>query len=417
MSVHAGTIIHVGGRGTLDRLQSAGLGDVRVPVETIREVGNYEIVDKIPGEPDFTFSLESWDVTTELEAFLTGQAGSSSLASGGAADIDDAPGTEYKWSDCGFVNIISPWKDQVTASAGAIGAGHIVPGFYPTRIRYRFGVTDSAAQEVELSGGSFYYAKTAPVEEFFTGDGADETFQTAEIPRRYRKGGATGTEFKWLFGVIVDGILMTQGVDYTVTGADGSQKTVDFVTAPRNGARIRIAYFTESAKAYPQSVHASTIVKPGAVRGRNILIRLHLAGNVVAQVGGVQSTELEATVEGEVEREFGNEEPTGRTINGRDCNGSVTVRSKDFNAFIRLLSQVTGVAENEVFGFINLESVGLEIQIQNPKNTGEILKTLWVDDAIFQTPGTDARVNQPTDFAFRWESRSGDFSVFKGARP
>jgi hypothetical protein len=420
MSVHAGTIIHVAGNNVIDRLQSAGLGDVNVPIDTIREVGNYEVVDKVPQEPDFQFSLESWDVSTEMEAMLVGKVGSATPgASGAYPGAADPAGTEYKWSDCGMLNIISPWKDATTHASGIIGAGHIVPGYYPTRIAYNFGVTDNASQTVELSGGSFYYAKTAPVEEFATGDGSDKTFDTAEVPRQYRKGGSEGTEFLFVFGVIVDGVLQTEEVDYFVSDAGAGRKTITFVDAPANNALIRFAYFTETAKAYPQSVHASSITKPGAVRGRNIAIRFYLdaAASASVKVGGVQTVTLEATVDSTVEREFDNENIVGRTINGRDANGTLVVRSKDYKAFIRLMSQVTGVDEDEVFGWLNLHTVGLEIAIQNPKNTGEILKTLWVDDAQFQPPGTGARVNQPTDFTFRWASKSGDFSVFKGARP
>jgi hypothetical protein len=51
----------------------------------------------------------------------------------------------------------------------------------------------------------------------------------------------------------------------------------------------------------------------------------------------VQTFELEATVDSEVEREMGNEEPVGRTINGTDCTGTMTVRSKDADAFLALL--------------------------------------------------------------------------------
>jgi hypothetical protein len=32
----------------------------RFPIETIREIGNDLVVDKVPGEPDFTFSMECW---------------------------------------------------------------------------------------------------------------------------------------------------------------------------------------------------------------------------------------------------------------------------------------------------------------------------------------------------------------------
>jgi hypothetical protein len=418
MSVHAGTIIHVGGNNVIDRIQSAGLGDVRVPTEVIREVGNEQIVDKVPGDPDFTFTLESFDVSTELEAWLTGAVGGTgSAAAPGAADPD---GTAYSWDQCGFLNVPSPWKDPLTGSAGVVEAGHLVPGYYPTRIRYNFGVTDNASQEVELSGGAFYYSGNAPVEQFETGDGATTAFATDDGAIRFRRGGAEGTSFKRVFGVIVDGVLQTPDVDYTETpttpNALSSVTTIDFVTAPADGADVRFVYFTNAARDYPQPVHASTLVKPGAVRGRNICVFLG-SGGQRQKVGSVQGFELEATVDGEIEREFCNEEPVGRTINGRDATGTVTVRSKNADAFLALLAKVTGVPVDEVIGFLNTWAIPLEVQIQNPKNPAQILKTLYVDDAIFQPPGTPARVNTPTDFAFRFESRSGVYTAYKGAKP
>jgi hypothetical protein len=413
MSVHAGTILHVAGNNVIDRIQSAGLGDVRVPIETIREVGNYLVVDKVPGEPDFTFTMEGYDVSTDLIAFLTGQIGA--LASGSAPGSGDPDGTEYRWEDVGPVNIASPWKDAATGSAGVIAAGHLVPGYHPTRLRYRFGVTDFATQEAELSGGAFYYAGRAPVEEFAVGDGAITDFVTSEPTVHYRRGGAVGTEFRDVFGVIVGKTLMIPDVDYTVAGGDGAPATISFTDAPANGARIRFAYFTTAAKAYPQTVHAATIVKPGAVRGRNIKIYLGEGGDR-QRVGGVQTWELEATVEGDIEREMGSEEAVGRTINGTDTTGNMAVRAKDHAAFLALLSKVTGVADDEVFGFFNQNTIPMEVVIENPK-TGQPLKTIVVDDAQFQPPGTPARVNTPTDFGFRWDSLNGTFREFKGARP
>lgn len=412
MSVHAGNILHVGGNNVIDRIQSAGLGDVRVPTEVIREVGNREVVDKVPGDADFTFTLESFDVSTEIEALLQGKVGSAgSAAAPGAADPD---GTVYDWSTTQAINIPSPWKDPATGSAGVVEAGHLVPGYYPTRIRYRFGVTDNATQEVELSGGSYYYADGAPVEQSFIGTGAQTAFATTDVAIPHRKGGAQGTTFRSVFGVMVDGVLSIDGVDYTQspsnTAAPGVA-TVTFTTAPASGAVVKIAYFTNVQKSYPQAVHASTIVKPAAVRGRNVCVYIN-----GAKVGGVQQFELEASVEGEVTREFCNEEIIGREVNGLDCNGSVTIRAKDKDAFINLLSTITGVAATEVFGYLNQNAVQLEVQIQNPKNPAAILKTLYIDDAIFGIPGTPARVNTPIDFQLRWESRSGTYDAIKGAR-
>jgi hypothetical protein len=156
-------------------------------------------------------------------------------------------------------------------------------------------------------------------------------------------------------------------------------------------------------------VHASTVVKPGAVRGRNIRILVN-----GSRIGGVQSAELEATVEGEVERELGTEDIVGFSVTGTDATGSFTVRAKDRDAFFDLLQAVTGVARTEVYGWFNDNTVDLQIQIENPRDTGSIIKTVRVDQAKFQPPGTPARVNTPTDFVVSFESADGHFIEYKG---
>src|SRR4051812_21404381 len=167
MSVHAGSIIHVGGNNVIDRIQSAGLGDVNTATEVVREVGNEHVVDKVPGDPDFTFTLESWDVSTDLEAMLVGRVGDAANPPGGT----DPAGTAYDFANAGALNIPSPWKNPKSGDAGDVYAGHLIPGFYPTRINYRYGVTDNAVETVELAGGAFFYAAFAPVEQYEVGDG------------------------------------------------------------------------------------------------------------------------------------------------------------------------------------------------------------------------------------------------------
>jgi len=413
MSIPAGSLVHVAGKNALDRLQSAGLGDVNLPVETIRETGNREVVDKVTGEPDFTFSMESYDASTEVMAWLTGEVGGG-IGSGAGAGAADPDGTEYSWLDAASrcLNIISPWKDESTGSAGDIEAGHLIPGYYPTKLNMRFGVTDNSSFTVEFGGGSFFYAKATPEEDYFTASAEQKAFESVHPTIHYRKGGVAGSTFRDVFGVIVDGDLQTEGVDYVVSGGNGSKAIVEFTIAPVTGADVRFCYFTADAKAYPQTIHPAVVVKPGAVRGRNIRIKLN-----GQRVGNGQSFELEATVEGEVERELGNEEIIGRTVNGTDVNGTFTVRSKDSDAFFKLLNEITGVEEDEVFGWFNDNTVSLDIEIENPKNPGTLLKTVRVKQAKFQPPGTPARVNQPTDFAISWSALDGTFSDFKGEAP
>lgn len=426
MSIRAGSIINVGGRNVVDRLQTVGLNDPRIPIEAIREVGNDLVVDKIPTEADFTFSMESWDVSTDMMAFLHGQVGTQ--VANNPPGAGDPAGTVYRWEDCKSVHIISPWKRNTGPQGGNIGAGLIIPNYYVTRLRYRFGVTDWAVQEAELTGGTFFYATAAPVEEVAiapdpAGVGAAD-YVTSESARAYRIGGELGSTFKRVLGVLVDGVPQIEGYDFdqtvpggTVAGA-AAVTTVTFKPGhvPVIGAQVRFVYFTETAKAYPQAVHADTLIKPAAVRGRHIDVVLGSAadGDEI-RLPGVQTMELEATVNSDTEREMGSEDPVGRSINSFDTNGTVTFRPRDIPVLFDTLSRVTGVdTTDEVLGYLNQHAERLRIKIRNPKNPAQVIKTLVVGDSVFSIPGNTARVNTALDFSLRFESKEGTFSEVKG---
>lgn len=409
MSIRAGDILHVGGQNVLDRIQQAGLPNATVPTEVIREVGNNNVVDNIPTEPDFTFQMQSFNVGTELMAFFTGQSGGQ--ASGAFPGSADPEGTEYPWAECGFVNIASPWKDPSSGSAGKVQAGYLIPAYYPTKYSLSFGVAANAQQTAELSGGSYFFGQAAPVEDKFTAAGG-KSFESTNVTVKHRKGGGESEEIANVFGVLVDGVLQVENEDFTVTGGSGAKAIVEFTTAPVSGADIRYCYFTTAAKAYPDSVHASTQVLPGAVRGRNILIEVN-----GAKIGGGQTFTMDASVEGEVQRELGTEDIISYIVKGFATSGTFTVRPKDKAAFFKLMTQLTGVAENEVYGWFNDHTVKLDVKIQNPKNPAKILKTVRIGDAKFQPPGENAQVNSATDFAVSYSSIAGTFSEFKGAAP
>lgn len=418
MSIQAGTLIYVGGNAIIDRLQQAGLGNVRVPVDVIREIGNPQIVDKIPQEPDFTFTLQSFDVSTQLEAWLSGQVGDGTIA--GAPGAADAAGTAYHIDSdhCQYVNVCSPWRDP-TSSGNQVNFGHLVPGYYPRRVQYQFGVAANASETVELNGGAFYYQANAPVEEYFNGNGTTTTFSSSSAAVPYREGGAGGTTFRSIFGVCVAGQLMTLGIDYTTTptnSATPATASVTFLIPPATGARVKFAYFTTVKKNYPQAVHASALVKPGAVRGRNICAYLG-SGSARVLIPAVQSATLDYTVAGTIEHEFCNADSVGYNITGTDVTGDLVSRARDTTQLLSLMSYVSGVAASEVIGWLNTHPVELQLEIHDPKNPGNVIKTLYVSDAIFDAPDTPARVNQPTDFTFGWQSQSGTYTVYKGAKP
>lgn len=422
MSILAGSIIHAAGRTVINRIQAAGLGAVNIPINTVHEVGNMFIVDKIVQEPEFTFTMESLDTSTELEALLHGKI-SPSTASASATGESDPEGTGYDWSEIQPINIISPWKDPATGSGGVVQAGHLLPSYFPKKITYKFGVTADAMQTVELDGGAFYYGAFAPFEDFYTGDASTTAFVTTHPAVHTRVGGVLGSTFASVFGILVDGTYQVENEDYTVAGGGSASEklaaTIKFTEPPANGAKIRVAYFTTDAQAYPQPVHADTIVIPGAVRGRNIVVSIApLNSSEWVRLPRVQDVTVEGTYDAPIERELGDTDPVGRTINSFDTNGNMVIRAENKTSFFNLLKLMTGLnTAQEVVGYINQNPIRLKIEIQNPRNPGQILKTIFVKDAIFDVPGTPARANTPTDFTLTFKAQTGDHTVYKGALP
>lgn len=421
MTVKAGQIVTVAGHTVIQRLQTQGLSNAKIPIDTVREIGNDQVVDKVPQEPDFTFSMESLAVDNSIEAILHGAVSSGPAPSQGAGQAD-AVGTEYPWATSQQVNLISPWKDPQSYSSGNVVAGHILPGYFPQKLSYKFGVTENAAITAELRGGSFFYGAFAPTEDVITGSGGVQAYATAEPAVHFRRGGVQGTTFKSQLGVMVNGQPMTEGQDYTQTGGGppSAATPIDITFTGytvQNGDQIRIAYFTTNAHSYPDSVKESSIAMPGAVRGRNICLSVASGGAGTWQrLFGIQTVTLDASFNIAPERELCNDEMVGFTVNGTDCTGAVTMHAKSVSAFFSFLKQITGLdTTQEVVGFLNLNPLRIKIEIQDPKNPASILKTLYVSDAIFDIPATPARVNAVVDFSFTWESLVGTYSAFKGA--
>src|SRR3990167_4497959 len=152
--------------------------------------------------------MESFDVSTEIEALLSGK-------------LDDAnadpDGMVYKFSEFKALNIISPWKDEAAGSAGTVDGGVVLPEYFATRASYRFGVDDNAGETFELSGAKQYLARFAPQNERFSGNGASASFTTTASAVRHRVGGFESAELKYVLGVVKDGLVQIDGSDYTVS--------------------------------------------------------------------------------------------------------------------------------------------------------------------------------------------------------
>lgn len=417
--IPAGSIIHVGGKTVLNRLQNVGLQDPKVPTSTVYETGNDLVVGKILTEADFRFQMTSWDVSTDLMALLTGE---TAAAIGDQISAADAAGTVYAWEDVGAINLTSPWKSDTGTQGGNIAAGVIIPNLYPTALSYKLGVTENAEMQVTLASGSYFMSQAMPLEEYAAGDGATTAFVTAHHARVYRVGGAGSTVYTHVFGVMVNGVQQIPGIDYTESGGAAPEVadtvvTINFAVAPPVAAIVKYCYFSDTAAAIPQSMNLDTTVVPAAVRGRDITLLVGDPGDSPLALYGVQGFELQASVTGQLQRQMGTQDPIGFANTGINTTGTVTIEPSSIEKLFEFLAASMGVAQSEVYGYINQYTFPLTAVIHDPKNPGTIIKSIYVPDAFFQAPGENARVQTITQFPVSWESMTGTFSEVKGQLP
>lgn len=467
MAIPAGHVLTVGGLSILDRLQDAGLQNPKVPTQTVYETGNDLVVGKILTEAAFSFQLTSWDVSCDLMAMLNGKKGSLSVGPSNG----DAAGTVYAWQNCGFVNLACPWARDTGSEGGDIASGVVIPAYYPTALNYKFGVTGTAEMAVTLEGGAYYMSEAFPIEEWAVTakEEAPGTYiiETKELARVYRIGGAGGEAYRHVFGVLVNGVIQQEGVDYKEEGGAVPGKTptkvkIKFIRGLPSGAVVRFCYLTpiapvgalafnagtvynvgeyvtetsivyvcikksiagETPSSKPltwepaggvhqinQAAHATT--KVAAVRGRNIEILLGTVG-VTTVLRGVQDVALSATHRGTVQREMGFQDPIGFNESGVDCNGTITLDPREEAALYAALEKLTGVSKTEVTGYINENPVPMQIVIYNPKKPTEIIKSIYVGKCLFQPPGTNAKANTPVSLQIPFEAENGTFEEIKG---
>lgn len=279
MAIKAGQILHVMNQFVVDRIQTAGPGDLNIPQERVNELGNYQSVGIVRDVPDLSFNLECLDVSTEVEALLVGRANPHT----------DADGTKYELVKAVPVDILSPWKTP-SGSFTAVN-GVVIPNLSLESASYRYGYSENAGETFTLNGDSLYYTPGTPWQDIATGDGTTKIY-TFEHPDAliYRESGKT----LYALSVAVDGqrcsqIARADLAAYTALGdksvfADHSSTGtgIEFAVAPANGAKITICYASDETGTFPQSgatdygtgdahlTHQGVAIKPAAIRGRDM---------------------------------------------------------------------------------------------------------------------------------------------------
>lgn len=408
MAIKAGQILHVGNDSVvIDRIQTAGPGNLNIPTEKIYELGNYKSVATIRDVPDLSFTMESLDVSTEIEALL----------------LDNPtydPLVGYDLSYAKPLEMASQFKAGKSATdAFAVVDSVGLPFLVVESVGYRFGLRDNARQTVTLRGDSIFYNPGSTYVDEVVGSGvAGQTLVTTH-PAYLTDDGGT----RRVLSVTAGDSRLFKDVDYTETigavAAGAATTTLTFTKAIPATKKIRAMYASPDVRSYPQSVHPDVLVKPAAVRGKDIDIYLggydpaDVPGSAVNRLASVQGLSVDYRVTLEKDEEFGNYYAVANDYEVPAVTGSIDLKSASVQELFALVRKLAGVTDPlKVVGPSNAVPLELDIVIKNGVD-GSTLKRLHVPDATFTTPGFSGRANTRFTNTINFESDEGSLVVFK----
>lgn len=408
MALKAGAIIHTNGTTLIERLQSAGPGTLTINKEKIYELGNYESVATIRDIPDLTFSMESLDVTTDIEAMLL--------------DVDAATEDALNLAKARPLNVITqvkPGLKQVNPYTVTKSVG--IPYLTLESASYRFGLRDNASQSFSLRGDSIYYNQGAGyIDEFAGTNAAGQTAVTTHPAYEYTDGNGT----RRILAVVVGTKRLSYGPDFQLSnGAVSSGAAIVTVTLTDpvpTTEKIRVMYSSPDPVEYPQAVHTPATLKPAAIRGKDIDVYIggynpaNPSATATNKWTGVQSVTVDWRVTLETEEEFGNYNAVSKDFEVPELSGTVTIMPRDDQDLFKKLREITGVTSMTAsIGPSTAVPLPLDIVLKDGENGGVTLKRLHTKDARFSVPGYSPRPNSNVTMDLEWESDSGELLIYR----
>lgn len=402
MAIRGGQIIHVGNDNlVIQRIQSAGPGDLNIPTETIYELGNYESVATIRDIPDITFNLESFDTSAAFEALLTGG--------------DYTSGTVFDLTKARSLDITSPikaGKDATDPFSIVTSVG--LPGLMPDSVSYRFGLRDNARQTISLRGDSIYYAPGAIHVETFNAAASSPVTPSKPAGIYASPQGRTR-----VLAVTKGNTKLTEGPDFTVNVTSGGSDpfeaiTID-LTAPLAGDEtVRVMYFTNEPHRLDASVHVPATTLPAAIRGKDIDV--YVGGKTPQhRWTGVQSVSIDWRATVEKDEEFGNYYATSTGFDVPTASGSVDILFRDPADMMARIRQITGVsATDQALGPNVSEPLPMYVVLKDGSKNGAPIKTIGISAARFTVPGYTGRANEKLTQTLSWEDDKGRVLIGKG---
>lgn len=407
MAIKAAQFIHDAQGFVIDRIQTGGVSNLGIPQTKIYETGNYQTVATIRDIPDLSFDIDSFDVSTEIEALIVGK-DPTTITTGQQLDfINSIP-----------MDVISPF----TAGSGAFNVieGIVVPYLTVESAAYTMGIGQEASEKFTFRGDSLYYVPGSPYFQSFSLVSGVGPYTLAHTAIQYTESGST---FYVLSACVKNPSTGAYRRLFHGTSADGYSSTSTTITTVTNWQTagytvMHVTYGSATAATYNQATHQGVSVKPAAVRPKDICVYVSdgAATPTLGKWSGVQNFSVTRSVTLQNNEEFCNSKYVSIDYDVATVSGSIGVKDVDAATLFSKVAQVANVATNVVVGPFSSLPLEVEVVINDP-DTGAAVKTLDIPDARFTIPAMQAKVQTKLEVTFPFDSDGGTLYVYKGAKP
>lgn len=406
MAIKAGQVLHDANGFVVDRIQTGGVSSLNIPQEKIYELGNYQAVATIRDVADLSFDVQSFDVSTEVEALSVGL---------DPTTVNTGDGIDFNNSIP--MDVVSPFKAGGTSFA--IVQGVVIPYLTLDTVTYRFGVRQNSTQQFTFKGDSVYYVPGSPYFQDVTLIDNTLTYNFAHTALKYVESGdniyALSACVKNPTTHISKRLFLGEHFTNNTTSITLLADYFD-----QGYTHLHVTFGSATAATFPQNVHEGISVKPAAVRGKDIDVYITdptLATPALARWTGVQSFEAARKVNLQADEELGNTHYISQDYDVPDVSGNIVFKPTDTNDLFEKLRQIANISgTTDIIGPYSSIPLAMELRVNDP-DTGVRLKTIYIADARFTIPPLQGQVQQKVQLTIPWSSDGGQMVVYRGAKP
>lgn len=355
------------------------------PTTSVDELGNTLHVGTTTETPQVTVTIEAFDVSHNIFAYMTGYTPSTFPVSGASI-------TELK-------NVDMIGQIRNTTTKNIVNALYVKRGIV-SALDATFGVranstetyTVSAASKKELRQPVYYDIGTIS---------ATSGFTLSQTPTYLtRTSGYTLDAYR----TATDGTTnyLDEGTDYTVVGT-----AVTFTGA--NNAVGDTVWVTYSPAITTKKFEALDTAAPAAIQGKYVPVTIS-----VNNIPRVQSATIRASFPSEEILEMGGlGKPVGYELGTPEVTGEIQVLKTD-NDLMAILEGVPNTTVENDMEYAKT-SLPLKIELKDPRNPNKVVKTYYIPSLTFTQQSDTNQVNQSVNETYSFQSTTGELIIASGS--